>query len=99
MRKTGIIRRVDDLGRVAIPKEIRQEFDIREGDPLELTLDGNKICFELYTYTEQIGEKIGRLIEIIEKDEHSISNKKTVISALEIAKELLRSEDNEKETV
>lgn len=99
MRRTGIIRRVDDLGRVVIPKEIRQEFDIREGDPLELTLDGNKICFELYTYTEQIEEKIERLIEIVEKDEHSISNKKTVISALEIAKELLGSGNNEEETV
>lgn len=46
--KTGIIRRIDDLGRVAIPKEIRRKLNIKEGDPLEICLDGNKVIFELY---------------------------------------------------
>lgn len=36
MKATGIIRRIDDLGRVAIPKEIRRTCNIREGDPLEI---------------------------------------------------------------
>ena len=36
MRTTGIVRRIDDLGRVAIPKEIRRALQIREGDPLEI---------------------------------------------------------------
>ena len=36
MRATGIIRRIDDLGRVVIPKEIRRRFNIKEGDPLEI---------------------------------------------------------------
>ena len=40
MKATGIIRRIDDLGRVAIPKEIRRKMRIREGDPLEFFLDG-----------------------------------------------------------
>lgn len=35
MRATGIVRRIDDLGRVVIPKEIRRTFKIKEGDPLE----------------------------------------------------------------
>lgn len=44
MQKIGIIRRIDDLGRVIIPKEIRRTFGIREGDPLELMVDKeNKI--------------------------------------------------------
>ena len=39
MKATGIVRRVDDLGRVVIPKEIRRACNIREGDPLEIFLD------------------------------------------------------------
>lgn len=39
MRATGIVRRIDDLGRVVIPKEIRRTMNIREGDPLELYTD------------------------------------------------------------
>ena len=38
MRATGIVRRIDDLGRVVIPKEIRRTLRIREGDPLLITL-------------------------------------------------------------
>ena len=36
MRATGIVRRIDDLGRVVVPKEIRKTLRIREGDPLEI---------------------------------------------------------------
>ena len=38
MKATGIVRRIDDLGRVIIPKEIRRTMRIREGDPLQTTL-------------------------------------------------------------
>ena len=38
MKATGIVRRVDDLGRIVIPKEIRRTLRIREGDPLQTTL-------------------------------------------------------------
>lgn len=39
MKATGIVRRIDDLGRIVIPKEIRRSFRIREGDPLEIFTD------------------------------------------------------------
>lgn len=39
MKATGIVRRVDDLGRIVIPKEIRRTICIKEGDPIELYLD------------------------------------------------------------
>ena len=52
MRATGIVRRIDDLGRVVIPKEIRRAMGIKEGDPLEIfteIVDGNPtICFVKY---------------------------------------------------
>lgn len=49
MRATGFIRRVDDLGRVFIPKEVRDSLNIREGDPFEIFIDPNErtVCFKL----------------------------------------------------
>lgn len=48
MKATGIIRRIDDLGRVVIPKEIRRNLCIREGDPLEIFLHEDCVCFRKY---------------------------------------------------
>lgn len=48
MKPTGIVRRIDDLGRVVIPKEIRRTMRIREGDQLEIFTEGNTVCFCRY---------------------------------------------------
>lgn len=48
MRATGIIRRIDDLGRVIIPKEIRRTVRIREGDPLEIFVEDGTVIFKKY---------------------------------------------------
>lgn len=48
MKATGIIRRIDDLGRIVIPKEIRRKMGISEGDPLELFIENNKVIFIKY---------------------------------------------------
>ena len=43
MKSTGIVRKLDELGRVVIPKEIRNKLDIEEKDPIEVYIDGNSI--------------------------------------------------------
>ena len=48
MKATGIIRRIDDLGRVVIPKEIRRNCNIREGEPLEIFLEDGGVVFKKY---------------------------------------------------
>ena len=50
MKATGIVRRIDDLGRVVIPKEIRRTMRIREGDPLEIYTDtSGEVIFKKYS--------------------------------------------------
>lgn len=48
MKATGIIRRIDDLGRVVIPKEVRRTMGIKEGDPLEIYTCEDGVCFKKY---------------------------------------------------
>lgn len=48
MKATGIVRRMDDLGRVVLPKELRRTFDIKEGDPLEVFVTDQGIVLRKY---------------------------------------------------
>lgn len=50
MKATEVIRRVDDLGRIIIPKSVRKELNIKEGEPMELFIDGNDVVFRKYTF-------------------------------------------------
>lgn len=51
MKSTGIIRRVDELGRIVIPMEIRKAMDIKEKDPLEIFTDNDSIVLKKYSNT------------------------------------------------
>ena len=56
MKATGIVRRIDDLGRVVIPKEIRRTMRIREGDPLLITLEWwQRFCFRMLDLAKRGG--------------------------------------------
>ena len=56
MKATGIVRRIDDLGRVVIPKEIRRVLRIRDGDPSQMTLPPwVKFCFALMELEQRAG--------------------------------------------
>ena len=59
MKATGIVRRIDDLGRVVIPKEIRRTMRIREGDPLEIfTNRDGEVIFKKYSAMESMTQKV-----------------------------------------
>lgn len=61
MKATGIIRRVDDLGRVVIPKEVRRTLHIREGDPLEIYTEENTVCFMKYSALGSLADETLRI--------------------------------------
>lgn len=63
MKATGIIRRIDDLGRVVIPKEIRRTLKIHEGDPLEIFLENDCVCFQKYSVLGSLSEDILRVAQ------------------------------------
>lgn len=65
---TGIIRRIDDLGRVVIPKEIRRTMKIREGDPLIISTTENGVLFEKYDVNADITDSLKTVIDNFESD-------------------------------
>ncbi|MDM5186525.1 stage V sporulation protein T [Bacillus sp. DX4.1] len=80
MKATGIVRRIDDLGRVVIPKEIRRTLRIREGDPLEIFVDRDgEVILKKYSpiselgnfakeYAEALYDSLGHNILICDRD-------------------------------
>lgn len=69
MKSTGVIRRVDDLGRIVIPKEIRRILRIRENDPLEFYMDDNTICLKRYQpYETETWEKANKILSPLIKN-------------------------------
>ncbi len=80
MKATGIVRRIDDLGRVVIPKEIRRTLRIREGDPLEIFVDRDgEVILKKYSpigelgdfareYADSLAEATGKIAMITDRD-------------------------------
>lgn len=68
MKATGIVRRIDDLGRVVIPKEIRRTMRIREGDPLEIyTEKDGEVIFKKYSPIGELGDFAVNYAETLSK--------------------------------
>lgn len=68
MKATGIVRRIDDLGRVVIPKEIRRTMRIREGDPLEIYTDRDgEVIFKKYSPMGELGSCVSELAEALSR--------------------------------
>ncbi len=68
MKATGIVRRIDDLGRVVIPKEIRRTLRIREGDPLEIYTDTDgEVIFKKYSQVGELSPFATQYAEVLSK--------------------------------
>lgn len=68
MKATGIVRRIDDLGRVVIPKEIRRTMRIHEGDPLEIyTSADGEVIFKKYSAVNEMASSASQVAEVMTK--------------------------------
>ncbi len=93
MKATGIVRRIDDLGRIVIPKEIRRTMRIREGDPLEIyTESDGTVIFKKYSPIGELSEFASQYAESLAKTTGlgcCISDKDTIIAVSGVPKKEL----------
>ena len=92
MKATGIVRRIDDLGRIVLPKEIRKTLRIKEGDPLEIYVEKDEVLLKKYSPILNLSEITADLSKSINKvTGYSviITDTESVISAEGEAKDLL----------
>lgn len=69
MKATGIVRRIDDLGRIVIPKEIRRTLRIRDGDPLEIyTEKDGEVIFKKYSPVGELSDFASQICESLYKN-------------------------------
>ncbi|MDO4982818.1 MAG: stage V sporulation T C-terminal domain-containing protein [Eubacteriales bacterium] len=74
MKATGMVRRIDDLGRIVIPKEIRRTMRIREGDPLEIFTDKDgELIFKKYSPIGELADFAAQICESLKKSTECIA--------------------------
>ena len=90
MKATGIVRRIDDLGRIVIPKEIRRSFRIKEGDPLEIFTNADgEVIFKKYSPIGELSQFAGQYAEVLHKNGCSpvvITDNDHVVAAAGVSK-------------
>ncbi|ETT84206.1 AbrB family transcriptional regulator [Viridibacillus sp. FSL H7-0596] len=75
MKSTGIVRKVDELGRVVIPVELRRGLGIGERDPLEIYVDGNQIVLQKYqpnVEREDVTKGLEKLKELVSSTDKDV---------------------------
>ncbi|KGR74868.1 AbrB/MazE/SpoVT family DNA-binding domain-containing protein [Ureibacillus sinduriensis] len=84
MKSTGIVRKVDELGRVVIPKELRTTLGIAEKDPLEIYVDGDKIILQKYEPSVSVEERFSVLanLQSMAEIEKNPNKKETIVRAI-----------------
>lgn len=94
--KTGIIRRIDDLGRIVIPKEIRRNLGIREGDPLEIGVSDDAIVLTKYNVADECTPALDEIVTIMkQRYEHGsaedVAHLNEAVEKIEELKEFLEN--------
>lgn len=88
MVATGIVRRIDELGRIVIPKEVRRAIGIKDGDPLEISRDKENIVLHKYSCADEVGQAVDFLKSWIDDPESDATKNMTSLE-LDVFKRLL----------
>ena len=84
LKSTGVVRRIDDLGRIVIPKEIRRNLKIRDGENMEIFIDLDTIILKKYSKLEDVitlTEKLGRLVNELTDYDVIITDRDHIIAS------------------
>lgn len=92
MKATGIVRRVDDLGRVMIPKEIRRTLRIKDGNALEIYVDGECVIYKKYN-DNPVEDTLATLKECV-MDDFELQNRENILSLIKQIEDVLEEQDN-----
>ena len=65
MKSTGVVRRIDDLGRIVIPKEVRRSLKIREGEELEIYLNDNIVCLKKFSKVADVDVVSRKILDVV----------------------------------
>lgn len=79
MKSIGVVRRIDELGRIVVPKEMRRTLRIREGDSLEISSNDNSIILRKYSLVESVDNFITQYVDAV----HASSKKEIVVTDTE----------------
>lgn len=90
MKATGVVRRIDELGRIVIPKEIRKNFRIKEGENVEIYIDDNNIILKKYSELKNVSDISSNIIDSV----FSVINKDIIITDMSNIMELSSSLKN-----
>ena len=93
-RSTGVIRRIDDLGRIVITKEIRRKLEIHEGDPLELYVGEDFVALKKYNPTRTVESYLTALKSAV-RDDPVLENKVDLLRKLSEFSDLLEGKGHD----
>lgn len=79
MKSIGVVRRIDELGRIVVPKEMRRILRIREGDSIEISNDIDRIILKKYSLVESVNNFITQYVEAV----HMSSKKEIIVTDTE----------------
>ena len=92
MKATGIVRKVDDLGRISVPKEVRQRLGIDSGEKIEIFFDGWCVVLKKHSSHNDIIAAVERAMEITHENRQSLKNEARIMALLNELRSVLVDE-------
>lgn len=96
MKSTGVLRRVDELGRIVIPKEIRKNLKIKNGESLEIFIDSDSVVLKKFSYMSDLSDIAQKcsdsFCDVIKKDVFITDTDKVIASSGNLKKKYLNKE-------
>lgn len=99
MKSTGVVRKIDELGRIVIPKEIRRNLRIHDGENLEIFIDDSSIILKKFSKIADLKDIIARLCDLIHdtmNEQMFVTDRDHVIAATKTLEKIVGKTNNEK---